>query len=46
MAFVLPPAIAFTLTLRAQTDSTIDSEGWLHSGDIGVWLPNGALKIM
>ena len=28
------------------TAETIDSEGWLHSGDIGQWLPNGALKII
>ena len=24
----------------------IDKDGWLHSGDIGIWLPNGALKIV
>ena len=28
------------------TAETIDTEGWLHSGDIGQWLPNGALKII
>ena len=29
-----------------KTAEAIDSEGWLHSGDIGMILPNGALKIV
>lgn len=29
-----------------QTAAALDSEGWLHSGDIGCWLPNGVLKII
>jgi len=28
------------------TQETVDSDGWLHSGDIGKWLPNGTLKII
>lgn len=29
-----------------KTAETIDKDGWLHTGDIGMWLPNGALKIV
>jgi len=29
-----------------KTKETIDEEGWVHTGDIGVILPNGALKII
>ncbi|XP_041363771.1 long-chain-fatty-acid--CoA ligase 6-like [Gigantopelta aegis] len=28
------------------TQETIDDDGWCHTGDIGMWLPNGALKII
>ncbi|CAD6186702.1 unnamed protein product [Caenorhabditis auriculariae] len=28
------------------THKAIDSEGWLHTGDIGRWLPNGTLQIV
>lgn len=31
---------------EAKTKETIDSEGWVHTGDIGQWLPNGTLKII
>lgn len=32
--------------LDAKTKETVDDEGWCHSGDIGVWLPNGQLKLV
>uniref|UniRef100_A0A3B6KE69 Long-chain-fatty-acid--CoA ligase n=1 Tax=Triticum aestivum TaxID=4565 RepID=A0A3B6KE69_WHEAT len=30
---------------EVQTD-VIDNDGWLHTGDIGLWLPGGRLKII
>jgi non-ribosomal peptide synthetase component E (peptide arylation enzyme) len=31
---------------EAQTREMLDAEGWLHTGDIGMWLEGGRLKII
>lgn len=29
-----------------KTEEALDADKWLHTGDIGTWLPNGTLKII
>ncbi|VDP22107.1 unnamed protein product [Schistosoma margrebowiei] len=31
---------------QEKTEEVLDSEGFVHTGDVGVWLKNGALKIV
>ena len=31
---------------EANTNDTIDSQGWIHSGDVGVWTEQGTLRLV
>ena len=31
---------------KEATKETIDEDGWVHTGDIGIVFPNGAVKII
>merc|ERR1712196_109951 len=34
------------LKMPKKTAETVDADGWLHSGDIGRWNPDGTLSII
>ena len=41
-----PPVFKGYLHQEALTAEAFDKDGWLHSGDVGEFLPNGTLKLI
>ena len=41
-----PTIIKGYFKMPEKTAETVDSEGWMHTGDVGVLRPNGSLKIV
>ncbi|XP_076074445.1 long-chain-fatty-acid--CoA ligase 1-like isoform X4 [Mytilus galloprovincialis] len=41
-----PSVFVGYLNDEVKTKEVLDKDGWLHTGDIGEWLPNGTLKII
>lgn len=41
-----PPVFQGYYKDKAQTRDVLDEEGWLHTGDVGMWVEGGRLRII
>lgn len=41
-----PTIIKGYFKMPEKTEETVDPEGWMHTGDVGVLRPNGSIKIV